>query len=77
MTDYPPVSFALFSCDYAPVFAPDQFIKELNQDSYPDYRINIWSKLTSTKCYMLIKNVNFIQVSTFFFKIQVKKKRLA
>jgi transposase InsO family protein len=29
--------------------SPDQFVKELNQDSYPDYRVNIWSKLTSTK----------------------------
>lgn len=29
--------------------APDQFVKELNQGSYPDYRVNIWSKLTSTK----------------------------
>ncbi|WP_069132554.1 DDE-type integrase/transposase/recombinase [Rhodohalobacter halophilus] len=29
--------------------SPDQFVKELNQGSYPDYRVNIWSKLTSTK----------------------------
>jgi len=28
--------------------SPDQFVKELNQGSYPDYRVNIWSKLTST-----------------------------
>lgn len=29
--------------------SPDQFVKEHNQGSYPDYRVNIWSKLTSTK----------------------------
>jgi putative transposase len=29
--------------------SPDQFVKGLNQGSYPDYRVNIWSKLTSTK----------------------------
>jgi putative transposase len=29
--------------------SPDQFVNELNQGSYPDYRVNIWSKLTSTK----------------------------
>jgi putative transposase len=29
--------------------SPDQFVKELNQGSRPDYRVNIWSKLTSTK----------------------------
>lgn len=29
--------------------SPDQFVKELNQGSYPDYRVKIWSKLTSTK----------------------------
>lgn len=29
--------------------SPDQFVKELNQGGYPDYRVNIWSKLTSTK----------------------------
>lgn len=28
--------------------SPDQFVKELNQGSHPDYRVNIWSKLTST-----------------------------
>ena len=29
--------------------SPDQFVKELNRGGYPDYRVNIWSKLTSTK----------------------------
>lgn len=29
--------------------SPDQFVKELNQGLHPDYRVNIWSKLTSTK----------------------------
>ncbi len=29
--------------------SPDQFIKERNQNRFPDYRVNIWSKLTSTK----------------------------
>ncbi|TVQ03453.1 MAG: transposase [Balneolaceae bacterium] len=29
--------------------SPDQFVKELNQGGHPDYRVNIWSKLTSTK----------------------------
>lgn len=28
--------------------SPDQFVKELNQGGHPDYRVNIWSKLTST-----------------------------
>ena len=27
--------------------SPDQFVKERNQGSYPDYCVNIWSKLTS------------------------------
>jgi len=25
--------------------SPDQFVKEPNQGSYPDYRVNIWPKL--------------------------------
>lgn len=29
--------------------SPDQFVKELNQGLHPDYRVHIWSKLTSTK----------------------------
>ncbi len=29
--------------------SPDQFVRERNQGSYADYRVNIWSKLTSTK----------------------------
>lgn len=29
--------------------SPDQFVKELNQGDHSDYRVNIWSKLTSTK----------------------------
>ena len=29
--------------------SPEQFVKELNQGLHPDYRVNIWSKLTSTK----------------------------
>jgi len=29
--------------------SPDQFVKELNQGGHPDYRVNIWSKLTSAK----------------------------
>lgn len=28
--------------------SPDQFVKERNQGCYPDYCVNIWSKLTST-----------------------------
>ena len=28
--------------------SPDQFVKEYNQGSYPDYRVNIWSPLTAT-----------------------------
>lgn len=28
--------------------SPDQFVKELTQGSYPEYCVNIWSKLTST-----------------------------
>jgi putative transposase len=28
--------------------SPDQFVKEHNQGLHPDYRVNIWSKLTST-----------------------------
>lgn len=28
--------------------APDQFVKELNQGGHPDYKVKIWSKLTST-----------------------------
>lgn len=27
--------------------SPDQFVKERNQGGYPDYRVNIWSKLTA------------------------------
>lgn len=27
--------------------SPDQFVKELNQGNFSDYRVNIWSKLTS------------------------------
>lgn len=29
--------------------SPDQFVKERNQGSYPDYRVKIWSPLTATK----------------------------
>lgn len=29
--------------------SPEQFIKERNQGLHPDYHVNIWSKLTSTK----------------------------
>lgn len=29
--------------------SPDQFVKERNQGKHPDYCVNIWSKLTSTK----------------------------
>lgn len=29
--------------------SPDQFVNELNQGSHPDYRVKIWSKLTSTQ----------------------------
>jgi len=28
--------------------SPDQFVKEYNQGSHPDYRVNIWSPLTAT-----------------------------